>query len=107
MYCQFEDDENFEELYEMKADPWQLQNVAYENSTDVKAVLEAMQVRHVIRLKCSQMSSQLDSTLKIPFDVLAYNDIGAGTAGAIKKLLRSRMQRSPVIQTFIAAAGRE
>lgn len=45
MYCEFVDDENFKELYEMKADPWQLNNVAYSNASDVIAVREAMSNR--------------------------------------------------------------
>ena len=42
MYCEFMDDEDFKELYEMKADPWQLTNVAYENSSAIIAVREQM-----------------------------------------------------------------
>ena len=50
MYCEFEDKENFQELYEMKADPWQLQNVAYENTTGVQAVRADMAQRlHVLQ----------------------------------------------------------
>ena len=28
MFCQFEDDENFEEYYDLDSDPWQLNNLA-------------------------------------------------------------------------------
>lgn len=45
MYCEFTDDENFRELYEMKQDPWQLHNLAYSNATGVESVLTAMKFK--------------------------------------------------------------
>jgi N-acetylglucosamine-6-sulfatase len=45
MYCEFEDDEGFKELYEMKDDPWQMTNVAYSNKTNTEDVLKFMQTK--------------------------------------------------------------
>jgi len=42
MYCQFEDDQSFRELYEMKNDPWQLTNQAYSNSSAIINVVQSM-----------------------------------------------------------------
>lgn len=33
LYCEFVDDEKYVELYEMKGDPWQMDNIAYSNKT--------------------------------------------------------------------------
>jgi len=45
MYCEFSDKEGFKELYEMKADPWQLTNEAYSNKSQHTTVLAAMATR--------------------------------------------------------------
>ena len=48
MYCEFDDDEQFKELYEMKADPWQMNNLAYTNTSAVKNVLQFVQVSNLL-----------------------------------------------------------
>ena len=45
LYCEFDDAEAFEELYEMKADPWQLKNLAYSQKPEHKKVKAAMAAR--------------------------------------------------------------
>lgn len=45
MYCEFDDNENFKELYEMKQDPWQMKNFALKNDSATKTILQFMQVR--------------------------------------------------------------
>jgi len=69
MYCEFEDDESFKELYEMKADPWQLSNLAYSNDSAVIQVREMMSNRlHEIR-NCSGATCRTPSTLTLNSEV--------------------------------------
>lgn len=41
LYCRFKDDENFVEYFDMKADPWQLENVVGNLMAEDKSLLES------------------------------------------------------------------
>jgi len=56
MYCEFEDDEGFRELYQMKDDPWQLTNMAYSNESNVIKVVESMAARLQKLRSCTGVS---------------------------------------------------
>lgn len=70
MYCEFQDSENFKELYQMKNDPWQLQNEAYSNSTDAQANVREMSARLEKFKTCAGASCRAPSLVGAGGEVL-------------------------------------
>ena len=53
MYCEFQDSEQYTELYEMKADPYQLVNMAYSNNTGDKNIVAELKAKLVEFKTCA------------------------------------------------------